>query len=734
MQYKIIGTISLLTLPVATWSQQAETDTLRYEHLSGVTVNALRLGHKSPFAFSDVRKKDIEKLNDGRDLPYLLDQTPSILVNSDAGNGVGYTDIRVRGTDNSRINLTVNGIPVNDAESQGIFFVNFPDIASSTSSIQVQRGVGSSTNGSGAFGASINISNIEQDNTASATLINSVGSFGTLRHTLNAGTGRLNNGFNFDLRLSKIKSDGFIDRSASDMKSFQFIAGWTSKNEQTNLKFNLFSGVQKTGQAWNGVAEADLKNNRRFNELGIKEDGTFYKDQTDNYQQDYYQLFLNHRFNANWKLNAGLFLTRGKGYYDEYRIGESYGDYYLPNPVAGNDTLTETSLTRQLWLDNYYYGGIFNIQYAKNKTMVNLGGAVTQYDGEHYGRVNWASNGGVPQGYEWYRLPAHKTDANVYLKAEQELAENLYATADLQLRAVNYQINGFRKNPDVIQDNNFLFFNPKVGISYLRGHQKIYASFAMANKEPNRNDFEAGINDKPKAERLSDFELGYGYLKNGTELSANLYYMHYKDQLILTGKINDVGAYTRANVPVSYRAGVELLARHHFNEWFSVNANATFSQNKIQSFTEYIDDYDNGGQVEVAHENTDIALSPSVIATAGLSFKPFTIRNARPFTFSLNGKYVSRQFLDNTTNAWSLDNNKGKSINPFALANFSAMYEAGFGALKDIKVIASVNNLLDKQYESKGYTFSYYAGGLQTFNYYFPQAGRNYNLTLILGF
>ncbi|OJV51525.1 MAG: TonB-dependent receptor [Bacteroidetes bacterium 43-16] len=727
MHYKILGTLSLFTLPISMWAQEGVMDTIPQEQLSGVTVNALRVSHKAPFAFSDLRKKDIEKLNDGRDLPYLLDQTPSVLVNSDAGNGVGYTDIRVRGTDNSRINLTVNGIPVNDAESQGVFFVNFPDIASTTSSIQVQRGVGSSTNGSGAFGASINISNIEQEDVASATLINSVGSFGTLRHTLNAGTGRLNNGFNFDLRLSKIKSDGFIERSAADMKSFQFISGWTSKNEQTSLKFNLFSGVQKTGQAWNGVAESMLNSNRRFNELGIKEDGSFYKDQTDNYQQDYYQLFLNHRFNGNWKLNAGLFLTRGKGYYDEYRIGEKYRDYGLANPVVGNDTLTKTSLTRQLWLDNYYYGGIFNIQYAKNKTILNLGGAVTQYDGEHYGRVNWAANGGIPQAYQWYKLPAHKTDANVYLKAEQELADNLYATVDLQVRSVNYQINGFRKNQDVVQDNNFLFFNPKVGISYLHKNQKMYASFAIANKEPNRNDFEAGINDKPKAERLSDIELGYSYLKNGTEFGANLYYMHYKDQLILTGKINDVGAYTRANVPVSYRAGLELMARHRFSNWLSAHANTTFSQNKIQSFTEYIDDYDNGGQVEIAHKNTEIALSPSVIAVAGLSVNPFTLSRGHDLSFTLNGKYISRQYLDNTSD-------KSRSINPFALANFSVMYQSGFAALKDLKVIASVNNLLDKKYESKGYTFSYYEGGLQTFNYYFPQAGRNYNVTLILGF
>jgi iron complex outermembrane receptor protein len=726
MNRKQFAALGILSIPTISLAQQTlPADTTKVVDLEEVVVNALKVSNQSPFAFSDVKKEEILIKNDGRDLPYLLDQTPSVLVNSDAGNGVGYTDIRVRGTDGNRINLTVNGIPINDAESQGVFFVNFPDIASSTSNIQIQRGVGASTNGSGAFGASIHINNMEQSEKASATLVNSVGSFNTWRHSLTAGTGRLNNGFNIDLRLSKITSDGYIDRSGSDLKSFQFLSGWTSKDNRTNLKFNLLSGREKTGQAWNGVSEADLKANRRFNELGIKEDGTFYENQTDNYQQDYYQLFFNHKLNSNWRLNAGLFLTRGKGYYDEYRIGEDYADYGLPYPVVGMDTIEETSLTRQLHLDNYYYGGIFNISWFKNRTKAILGGAITQYDGKHFGNITWSKEGGIENNYKWYDLDAFKFDANVYAKLEQQLSEQLYFTTDLQLRSVDYKINGFRKNPNVNQHNKYLFFNPKIGLSYLSQREKAYFSVAVANKEPNRNDFEAGVDKAPKPEQLLDFELGYAYLTSQTELSANLYYMHYNNQLILSGKINDVGAYTRENVKNSFRRGIELSAKHKFNDWLHVNANTTLSQNKINSFVEYIDDYDEGGQLEVAHKNKDIAFSPSIIAQLGVRLAPFKLRNNQTFSVGINGKYVGKQYLDNTSS-------DSRSIAGYELVNATLRYTAAIKGFTEITVLGSVNNLLNKKYSSKGYTYSYLYEGMQTFNYFFPQAGTNYNLTLIL--
>lgn len=706
---------------------QAQQDTMRTKELNPVEVVALRASAKAPFAVTNLSKEEISKGNDGRDVINLLDQTPSVLINSDAGNGLGYTDIRVRGTDGQRINVTINGIPVNDAESQGSFMVNIPDLISSASSIQVQRGVGSSTNGSGAFGGTVNISNMDQQNEASARLINTVGSFNTLRHTLMAGSGRLKGGFNIDLRLSKLSSDGYVDRSASDLKSAQLLAGWTSRNERTNLKFNLFTGKEKTGQSWNGVPQDSLQTNRRYNELGLKDDGTYYNNQTDNYQQDFYQLFFNHKFNAALKLNAGLFLTRGRGYYNEYRLGESYATYGLPDRIIGGDTLSETALTRQLWLDNYYYGAVASLVYTRNKTQLALGGALSQYDAKHYGFVTWAQEGGIPADYRWYNLTAFKTDANIYAKLEQQLCNHFYAYADLQLRSVSYTINGFRKNPAVFTAEQYLFFNPKLGLSYIKDAHKVFASYAMANKEPNRDDFEAGVNQLPKPERLNDFELGYQYNNGRTSLGAQLYYMMYKDQLVATGKINDVGAYTRTNVDKSYRRGLELFGASELSPWLNVQANLTLSQNKINAFTEYIDDYDNGGQKEVAHTNTDIALSPNAIAGAILSFCPFDLGMNQDFHIDLIGKYVSRQYLDNTAD-------QGRSIDPYALANVRLNYSIRNQWIKEASLSLSVNNLLDQRYESKGYTFSYIYGGMQTYNYYYPQAGRNYLLTLSLGF
>ncbi|HTO14814.1 MAG TPA: TonB-dependent receptor plug domain-containing protein [Edaphocola sp.] len=705
----------------------SEADSTFHQNLDEVVVNALSLTSRSPFSFKSINKKEIQRLNDGRDLPFLLSNTPSVLINSDAGNGVGYTDIRVRGTDATRTNITVNGIPINDPESQGVFFVNFPDLASSTNNIQVQRGVGSSTNGSGAFGASINMNNTGQEINPTLTLINSVGSYGTIRNSLLAGTGQLKNGFNTSIRLSKIKSDGYIQRSASDLKSLQFLTSWNSKDGNTNLKFNLFTGKEKTGQAWDGVPEDKLSTDRRYNGLGLKEDGTYYKEETDNYQQDYYQLFFNQNIKRNLILNTAVFLTRGRGYYDEYKQKEKYSTYGLPPHIIGNDTILRTSLTRQIWLDNYYYGGVLNLKYFDHQRTINFGGAILQYDALHYGYVTWAAKGGIPDNYEWYHLPANKFDANAYLKIEESFFDNLYATLDLQFRRVSYSVNGFRKNPEVTMNVNYNFFNPKMGLSYFKNSSKYFVSFAIAQKEPNRNDFEAGILQLPKPEKLYDLELGYSILKSKFNLEANVYYMNYKDQLILSGKINDVGAYTRVNVPNSYRMGLELSGNYSILSNLSLFGNMTLSQNKIKTFTEYIDDYDLGGQKLLVHENTDIALSPSLLAQLGVQLKEIKLFRNQTVDLNLNNQWVARQYLDNTQNI-------DRSITPYSLLNFRLMYPLMLKSFRDIQITASINNILDKKYESKGYTFSYFDGGLKTENFYFPQAGRNYNLMLLINF
>jgi len=710
-------------------TEAAERTLLQPQYMQPVEIRSLRAGSDAPFAKTELYKKDIEKANLGQDLPYLLQYTPSAVVTSDAGAGVGYTGIRVRGTDGTRINVTLNGIPVNDAESQGTFFVNFGDIASSTGSIQLQRGVGTSTNGAGAFGATMSLSNMQQMEKAGVELFSSYGSFDTWRNTLKAGTGILKGGFQFDVRLSKINSRGYIDRSNSDLKSLQFISKWTP-TDNTQLRFMVMTGKEKTKQAWNGVVEDSLGTNRTFNELGAMTGGGYYNNQTDNYQQDYYQFFVDHNFSDRLTGHVALFTTRGKGYYEEYKQGQAYSRYGLPDYITGNDTITSTDLTRQLWLDNYYYGSVFSLIYWQHKTELTFGGGWNQYKGDHYGDVLWAMNGGVPNNYRWYDLDAQKNDLNLYLKVQQNAGEKLLLFGDLQYRNVAYNIYGFRDNPGIEAMPVYNFINPKAGATFFIANngkkvEKLYASIAVANKEPNRNDFEASPVDQPQHEQLYDVEVGFDRTVSKLHLNANYYYMSYINQLVLTGQINDVGAYTRTNVDNSYRMGIELQAAYVPNYWLKVFGNATFSQNKIQSFTEYIDNYDHplGLQSEVVHNNTDIAFSPNFLGAGGLTFSPFRyMQHGQVFEVDLLGKYVGKQYLDNTSN----DN---RSIDPYGLCDVRIRYSIKTKAVKELGLNLMLNNIFDKKYVSNGYTFSYIAGAEQTtVNYYYPQAGFNFLL------
>jgi len=730
-----VALIGLITSSITASAQAPDsTQTLSPQELIPVEIRSVRVNDKSPYAVSNIKEKDIRAQNLGQDIPYILNQTPSVVITSDGGSGVGYTGLRIRGTDASRINFTINGIPVNDAESQAAIFVDFPDLLSSTNSIQIQRGVGSSTNGAGAFGASVNLSNLQQNKEAFAEVNNTFGSFNTWKHTVRAGSGLLKSGFQFDVRASKISTDGYVQRSSADLKSLQFIAGWSSKDERTALRFNIFTGVEKTGQAWNGVSQDSLATNRRFNSLGLKADGSYYDDQTDNYQQDYYQLFFDHKFNENWSAHAGLFLTRGKGFYNEYRLGESFASYGLPNfTTPAGDTFSTTNLTRRLWLDNHYYGAVYSLNYQKEKTNFILGGSLTRYDGKHYGFVTWADYG-ITDNYRWYNLDAFKTDFNIYAKLQQQIGDHLFAFADLQYRMVNYEINGFRRNPELMPRANFNFVNPKLGLSYITTHSnnaesKAFASFAIANKEPNRDDFEASPAQAPKHESLYDGEFGYQYRSNKWEAGANFYYMHYNNQLIPTGKINDVGTATRTNTPQSYRAGIELTAAARPASWLQLQANATFSSNKIKEFTEYIDNYDAEVQIENTYKNTDIAFAPNIVAGGTANIQPFEKMLKKQTLFiDVMGKHVGRQYLDNTTN-------KTRSINPYSLCDLRIRYATQLLFAKEVGISLAVNNIFDKKYEANGYTFSYqYDGKMTTENYYFPQAGINFLLAVNIRF
>jgi len=684
--------------------------------LEPVEVKAIRAGENSPFTKTNLTRKQIEKVNLGQDLPFILNQTPSVVVNSDAGNGVGYTGIRIRGSDASRINVTLNGVPFNDAESQGNFFVDLPDFSSSVGSIQVQRGVGTSSNGAGAFGASINISTNEPNLKPYVEFNNSYGSFNTWKNTLKVGSGLVGDHFTTDFRLSQITSDGYIDRATSDLKSFYFSTAYLGRSN--SIRFNMFSGKEKTYQAWYGVSEADLKTNRTINYAGMERPGEPYDNETDNYKQDHYQLFYNQDITKRLKFSTGLFYIRGKGYYEQYKADEAYADYGLPEPVYGSDVITNTDLVRQLWLDNDFYGNIFSLHYKDNSSQLTLGGGWSRYKGNHYGDVVWAEKGLALPG-RWYDLDADKNDFTIYFKQQTKVGSVVSVFYDLQYRRVKYDIDGFRYNPQLSVNSKYNFFNPKFGLSFEKNSWSGYLSYSRGQKEPNRDDFEASLTQQPKAEKLNDFEVGVEKKSNNCTIGITGYYMHYKDQLVLTGKINDVGAYTRTNIPKSYRAGVELVAAAKICSWLNASGNFSYSSNKVEDFIEYIDDYDNGIQKTNQYSSTDIAFSPSIVGGATINFIPF--RNGE---LSFIGKYVGKQYLDNTQN-------ESRKLNAYYTQDARFIYTISKKWLKEVNIILQANNVFDKLYEPNGYTFSYYYGGsLTTENYYFPMAGRNYMVGL----
>jgi iron complex outermembrane receptor protein len=678
-----------------------------------VEINSLRAGKHSPFTQSTLTAEDIKKQNLGQDLPLLLNQEPGVVTNSDAGTGIGYTGMRVRGSDITRINVTANGIPINDAESQGTFFVNMPDFASSVSSIQLQRGVGTSTNGAGAFGASLNLSTNDFRDVAYGEISNSFGSFNSWKHTVKAGSGLINNHFTIDARLSKISSDGYIDRASSDLRSFYTSAAYISKN--TAIRLNVFSGKEKTYQAWNGVPYDSLKTHRTYNSAGQRSDGTYYDNETDNYQQDHYQLFLNQSLSEKLNFNVAVHYTRGRGYYEQYREKQAFSSYGLTDPIINGAPVTATDLVRQLWLDNHFYGSIFSVNYTGNRLNWSIGGGWNRYEGNHYGKIIWAQYD-IAKDHKWYNLDAFKRDANVYWKGEYKVTTALRLFADLQYRSVKYNIDGFRNNPTLIQHNNYSFFNPKAGISYtLNDHQEVYASFAVGNKEPNRDDFEAGVHNTPKAETLRDVEAGYTFRSNNMVLKANVYYMDYKNQLVQTGQLNDVGAYTRTNIPKSYRTGIELQGSTRLGNLFTLAVNAALSQNKVKDFKNFVDNYDTGIQDTISYNNSTIAFSPAFVGGYTLSARPI-----KQLEFSLIGKYVSRQYLDNT-------GDKARSLDGYYTNDIRINYVVPQHFFKELGLQFMLNNIFNKKYSPNGYTYAHIEeGAVKSSNGYYPMAGTNF--------
>jgi iron complex outermembrane receptor protein len=721
---KLLGTLVSILFFVALNAQKSTqvvakkdstnkfTDSIR--SLPPLEIKAIRLSEQAPFAKTNISKAQIALNNVGQDLPFLLENTPSVVVHADAGIGVGYTGIRIRGTDATRINFTLNGIPYNDAESMGTFFVNIPDFGSSVNSIQIQRGVGTSTNGAGAFGASVNLMTNEYNPNAYLSLQNTAGSFNSFKNNLVFGSGLINNKFTFDGRVSSIRSDGFIDRANSDLKSF-FLSS-TYWGEKSSLRLNVFSGKERTYQAWYGVPQELLATNRTFNPAGTEKADAPYENQTDNYTQTHYQLFYNEQINTNWKWNTAFFLTTGKGYYEEYKAGVDFADYNID--IKGKINVP-ADLVRRRWLDNNFYGQITALSYVDSLNDLTIGGGWTVYDGLHFGTLPYLSQTFAPANFRYYDNDAIKKERNSYVKWERKLSKQFKSFFDLQYRYVTHQMNGFTKNTDLEIERKFNFFNPKMGLTYQAKNIFYYTSVAVANKEPNRDDFEASATEQPRREQLVDWETGFELKKPKYAINANVYYMNYKDQLVLTGKINDVGAYTRTNVPKSYRAGLELQVKYAFNKKYNTSYSITFSQNKIEEFTEYIDDYDQFTQVAIQHKNTNIALSPSLITNRTFNWKP----NDK-LSFFWTTKYTSKQFLDNTQN-------KDRQLDAFFIndlnAHWTIMNKTKFTMLLQLYA----NNVLDVKYAPNGYTFSYiYDRTLTTSNNFYPMAGRNYWISL----
>ncbi len=710
----------------------------------GVEVYGIRADKKTPTTYTDISREDIEEQNFGQDLPFLLQSTPSTVVTSDAGAGIGYTGVRIRGVDPTRTNVTVNGIPMNDAESQGVFWVNMPDFASSVESMQVQRGVGTSSNGAGAFGASINISTNEFQKEPYAIIDNSGGSFNTLRNSVRAGTGLINDKFTVDARLSRIVSDGYIDRASSNLKSFYLSGAY--HGDKSTLRLNVFSGKEKTYQAWYGTPESRIEGDEQAmldyaSRNGLSQEETdnllnsgrtynfyTYENETDNYQQDHYQLHFAHQFSRKLNMKVAGHYTYGRGYYEQYRNDDDFSTYGYDPLVVNGDTASTMDLIRRRWLDNHFYGGVFSLNYNNQKGLeVNFGGAANAYDGDHFGEVRWAEY--MPNaeiGDRYYDNNAFKVDANSYLKATYQWNKFTFF-GDAQMRYIEYtflgvdDVSGSLEN--IRQTVDYNFFNPKAGLSYqLKNDQSIYASYAVANREPVRRDFrESTPENRPEHETLYNLEAGYHLEKSKGFLNANIYHMQYDNQLVLTGEINDVGGYTRTNVEDSYRAGIEIEGGYKLFDQLGITGNLTLSQNKIESFTEYVDNYDVGGQDEIEHKDTDLAFSPNIITGATVNYAPI-----ETVTIRLINKYVGKQYLDNTQN-------DERAIDPYFITHATVDYTLKDVLFEEMTIGLRVNNVFDEMYENNGYTFGYVFGGerIQE-NFYYPQAGRNFLVRLLI--
>ncbi len=697
-----------------------ETDSLSAINLKEVAVVAQRADARTPIAFNNVTAKEIERINQGVDVPYLLSMTPSVVTTSDAGGGIGYSSIRIRGTEGSRINVTTNGVPVNDSESHNVYWVNLPDIASSVKDFQVQRGAGTSTNGAGAFGGSINMVTDTPSRSPYASFSGSYGMYNTHKETIKVGTGIIGGHWAAEARLSNIGTDGYIDRASADMYSYFAQAGYYSG--ASSVRLLAFGGKQRTYMAWDYASKDQMeKYGRRYNPCGeyTDKDGNtaYYPNQYDNYILHNFQLLGRHRFSSALTIDVAFHYTKGDGYYEQYKTNRSLVEYGLsPFNITTTEadgsisttTVKKSDLIRLKKMDNGFGGGLFNLSYTKGRVSAVAGGALNAYHGQHFGQVAWVRNyiGEIDPLQEYYRNTGHKIDGNIYAKANVDLYRGLSVYADMQYRHIDYTIKGISDTYDynigemqpLAIDRKFDFFNPKVGLNYtFADRHRAFASWSVAHKEPTRNNFiDCAPGRDPKAERLFDYEVGYNYVGQFFTAGVNLYYMDYKDQLVATGQLSDTGNAVSENVPSSYRAGIELQFGLKPCRWFDWTVNATLSRNRIKDFVEYIyDDNDYASYITVNHGSTRISFSPDFILNNAFNF------DWNGFDASLQSHYVSRQYMTNSEQ-------RDQSLDPYFVSNLLLGYTFSTHGLKSVRVGFTVNNIFSEKYENNGYAGSGY--------------------------
>ena len=739
-----------LALPLCLPAQDArETDSLA---IQTVVIQATRVGANHPTPHTNIRKETLQQRNQGQDVPFLLSSVPSLVETSDAGAGIGYTGLRIRGSDQTRINVTINGVPLNDAESQQVFWVNLPDLAASASEIQVQRGVGNSTHGAGAFGGTINLDLSQVQPEAFAQIHAGAGSFNTHKQSVHIGTGLLNGQTSFSARWSRIGSDGYIDRASAQLNALHLSGAWIG--ERQSLQAHWLSGQEVTYQAWYGVPAQFVNDpaRRQYNPAGAERPGSPYPDEVDDYTQRHLLLHYRYALRSDLHLQLNGHYTRGYGFFEQYKAAQAFAQYGLPNVNLGDTVITETDLVRRRWLDNHFYGSTFALRWTpavnppilRSGPELTLGGALNQYAGRHFGEVIWSAVSAAPKDALYYDNDALKTDGNLYGQIHLHWRNGLSSFVDLQYRRVAYDFLGLDNllRP-VNQQALFHFWNPKAGLNWdINPQWKAHLFYGQGNREPNRDDFtQSSPENRPRPERLHDLETGVRFSEKNWSVSANAFYMYYRDQLILDGRINDVGAYIRTNVPTSYRAGLELEGAYQSGKYWSGNGFLTLSRNIIPEFTAYLDDWDTGGQQTVSYSQTQIAFSPAVVGRAEATFHALPNRKQQ-LDLTLIGKYVGRQYLDNS-------GDPAAALDPYFFSDFRVNWDIPWNANR-LRFIFTVQNLFDARFISNGWIYRYISTGYDArpdnpytrlegqgvYNQtgYFPQAGRNWLASVVLEF